>query len=243
MKRGVGSSAFAACVLLGGCSTSWITGLDATSHFACKSPDGVSCVSTSKVFNVVNTTPGGMNQWDPTSPEAKERVETLKKNPAGQPAAAPTSTETTPPAPATVPSGSGMRTASAVQHTAPAPLPTASAAAPGGLPKTSPALMDAPTVGTPLRSPERILRVWVAPFEDADGDLHDQRYLYLTVYRGQWSIEAARKQIREQYKAIRLLSASTGASDTDERSAEPASAASVRAALPNGLPTAPAAPR
>jgi conjugal transfer pilus assembly protein TraV len=28
--------------------------------------------------------------------------------------------------------------------------------------------------GTPIRSAPRLLRVWFAPWEDTDGDLHDQ---------------------------------------------------------------------
>lgn len=31
----------------------------------------------------------------------------------------------------------------------------------------------------PWRKPETVLRVWLAPFHDKLGDLHDQRYLYV----------------------------------------------------------------
>ncbi len=39
----------------------------------------------------------------------------------------------------------------------------------------------------PWRQPETIFRVWLAPFTDAQGDLHDQRYLYVKVLDAEWS--------------------------------------------------------
>ncbi len=40
---------------------------------------------------------------------------------------------------------------------------------------------------TPWRKPETIFRVWMAPFTDADGDLHDQRYMYVKVIEAGWT--------------------------------------------------------
>ncbi|MCD8338590.1 MAG: type IV conjugative transfer system lipoprotein TraV [Burkholderiales bacterium] len=42
----------------------------------------------------------------------------------------------------------------------------------------------------PWRKPETILRVWMAPFTDQNGDLHDQRYLYVKVVEASWSAPA-----------------------------------------------------
>ena len=51
--------------------------------------------------------------------------------------------------------------------------------APGGVP---------PDATTPLRSAPKILRVWVAPWIDREGDLHQKGYLYIVVDPGQWAI-------------------------------------------------------
>ncbi len=56
--------------------------------------------------------------------------------------------------------------------------------------------------GTPIRSTPRVLRVWFAPWEDSDGDLHDQSYVYLTIDSGRWLIEHNQQRIRDQYRPI-----------------------------------------
>ena len=56
--------------------------------------------------------------------------------------------------------------------------------------------------GTPIRSTPRALRIWFAPWEDSDGDLHDQSYVYLTVDSGRWLIEHNQQRIRDQYRPI-----------------------------------------
>jgi len=49
-----------------------------------------------------------------------------------------------------------------------------------------PGLPSIPPV--PIRSAPRILRVWVAPWIDAEGDLHQEGYLYVVVDQGKWAI-------------------------------------------------------
>jgi conjugal transfer pilus assembly protein TraV len=49
-------------------------------------------------------------------------------------------------------------------------------------------LVTPPEAATPLRSAPRILRVWVAPWIDAEGDLHQEGYLYVVVDQGKWAI-------------------------------------------------------
>ena len=58
--------------------------------------------------------------------------------------------------------------------------------------------------GTPIRSAPRLLRVWFAPWEDSDGDLHDQSYVYLPVDTGRWLIEHNRRRIQDAYRPVRL---------------------------------------
>ena len=57
--------------------------------------------------------------------------------------------------------------------------------------------------GTPIRSAPRVLRVWFAPWEDSDGDLHDQSYVYLPVDSGRWLIEHNRRRIQDSYRPVR----------------------------------------
>ena len=42
--------------------------------------------------------------------------------------------------------------------------------------------------GKPLRLPPRVIRIWIAPWEDSDGDLHQPSYIYseISPKRGRW---------------------------------------------------------
>ncbi len=88
-----------------------------------------------------------------------------------------------------------------------------SATSPQAQPAASaPALLPRPlSSGTPLRTPPRVLRVWLAPWEDSDGDLHDQSYVYLTVDTGRWVIEHNRRRIQDAYRPVRPPSAPSAA--------------------------------
>ena len=48
--------------------------------------------------------------------------------------------------------------------------------------------MDTPLM-TPKRAPEEILRIWVAPFIDEEGDLHAEHVIFATVRRARWAPE------------------------------------------------------
>jgi len=67
---------------------------------------------------------------------------------------------------------------------------------PPGRPTGMPAVIRP---GDPLRSGERVLRVWMAPWVDADGDYHDQAYVYLVLDHGRWYIDKARKRIQRRF--------------------------------------------
>jgi len=43
--------------------------------------------------------------------------------------------------------------------------------------------------GTPLFIPPRTMRVWIAPWPDEEGTLHDETYLYLRLDNGHWVME------------------------------------------------------
>lgn len=53
--------------------------------------------------------------------------------------------------------------------------------------------------GRALRSPARILRLWTKPWEDADGDLWDQGYVYVQIDSGRWQLDHVHQSIRDRY--------------------------------------------
>ncbi|MBK6639101.1 MAG: type IV conjugative transfer system lipoprotein TraV [Rhodocyclaceae bacterium] len=75
--------------------------------------------------------------------------------------------------------------------------------------KLSPREMVAASTGTPVRQPPLVLRVWVAPYEDEQGDLHDQSYFYTMVHSGRWMIEANRTALSNQFRPVHPLSRGT----------------------------------
>ncbi len=56
---------------------------------------------------------------------------------------------------------------------------------------------------SPLRSQARVLRLWIKPWEDADGDLYDQGYVYVQVDNGQWLIDHVQRRIRDAYAPLK----------------------------------------
>ncbi len=79
------------------------------------------------------------------------------------------------------------------------PAPSASAKSSAGAPSiygaSSVALPRPPTPGTAgdaIRSNPRLLRVWIAPWQDSDGDLHEDGYVHMLVDTGRWLIEHVR---------------------------------------------------
>jgi conjugal transfer pilus assembly protein TraV len=57
---------------------------------------------------------------------------------------------------------------------------------------------DGTTLGA-IRSDPTLIRVWIAPWEDSDGDLHSDSYVYLQVDSGRWLIEHNRERVRKQF--------------------------------------------
>lgn len=45
------------------------------------------------------------------------------------------------------------------------------------------------TANESLRTPERVLKLWIAPWEDSDGDLHAASHVYVLIEHGRWRIE------------------------------------------------------
>lgn len=57
-----------------------------------------------------------------------------------------------------------------------------------------------PTSGEPIRAQPKILRIWIAPWEDSEGDLHDQSYIYVVADPGRWMIEHTQKRVADRYR-------------------------------------------
>lgn len=57
-----------------------------------------------------------------------------------------------------------------------------------GKPSGDPIATDTPLMA-PRRSPEEILRVWVAPYIDEDGDLHAEHVIFTTIREARWAPE------------------------------------------------------
>jgi conjugal transfer pilus assembly protein TraV len=49
-----------------------------------------------------------------------------------------------------------------------------------------------------LRAPPRVVRLWIAPWEDADGDLHEASLVHVVVDTGRWLIERVRPAARSR---------------------------------------------
>ena len=60
----------------------------------------------------------------------------------------------------------------------------------------------APRSGDPLRSAQKVRRVWFAPWEDEEEVLHDQSYVYLVIDRGHWQVEHSRRQASDGFRPV-----------------------------------------
>lgn len=57
-----------------------------------------------------------------------------------------------------------------------------------------------PGTGDAIFTPQHIVRLWIAPWEDAEGDLHDQQYIYIVAEQGRWLIEHNEQPIVNRYR-------------------------------------------
>ena len=83
----------------------------------------------------------------------------------------------------------------------------------------------------PIRSQPRILRGWIVPYEDADGDLVGDAYVFIPVDSGRWMVEHARQRIRDAYAPARPAAAAAAPSPAVQASSTSTSTASSGAGL------------
>ncbi|WP_431257675.1 TraV family lipoprotein [Roseateles chitinivorans] len=88
-----------------------------------------------------------------------------------------------------------------LQQRAPIDGPNADAALFNGLPADA------------LRTQARVLRLWTKAWEDADGDLWDQGYVYVQITNGGWRIDHVHQKIRARNAPIRPLSAASSSAN------------------------------
>lgn len=207
--------------LMAACGSLTATG--GASEFECKAPKGVPCMSMSGVYaNVRAGNVPGVGTPMPSGIPAELAPRDATVAGVGTPLA-----------------GGGAR----LGLSTPAPIVTAPLAQPGAFARVSPTTMSAPASGTPLRTPERILRLWIAPMEDSEGTLHDQRYVYVQVDRGQWLLQAFQESAgRQVYAPVKRMPSSSDRSDAPQPTAASAAQDAARrnaplfVAGPNGAP-------
>jgi conjugal transfer pilus assembly protein TraV len=94
--------------------------------------------------------------------------------------------------------------------------------------REAPALLGTTmTSGQPLRSQQQVVRLWIAPWIDVDGDLHDASYVYMSVGQSRWLIEHTRQQIMTSYGPRRAVA--------KETTALPSNVESSRLVTPGGV--------
>jgi conjugal transfer pilus assembly protein TraV len=78
--------------------------------------------------------------------------------------------------------------------------------------------------------------MWVAPWEDEDGDLHDQSYLYTVVEKGRWVVEANQAAIRKGFAPVFAVSKPPQGNDGQQRPAGGPPGQNIGAGVPGRVP-------
>jgi conjugal transfer pilus assembly protein TraV len=78
--------------------------------------------------------------------------------------------------------------------------PTAPPASYGAIPAAS--AKTSATSSKSIRSNPRVLRLWIAPWEDTDGDLHEEAFVHVVVDTGRWLIEHVRPITRSRIDGV-----------------------------------------
>jgi conjugal transfer pilus assembly protein TraV len=101
--------------------------------------------------------------------------------------------------------------------------PSAPSASPGASGSATAAALSTPA--TPIRSQPRVLRLWIAPWEDADGDLHEASVVHVLVDTGRWLIERVVPANRSRVDAVRPPVPSSAPASSGPSASEPTSRA------------------
>jgi conjugal transfer pilus assembly protein TraV len=179
---GLAVVAMTTALTLGGCAST-LSGVGGAENYACKAPVGAQCTSVSGVYA-----------------NAAHSLSELPR-PSKQPAAPivmSRSYDANPPTPVLAgsqafthpgPADHGGKMPQAAAPTGAASTPTATISA-----STATVAAAAPT----LRTDPRVLRLWIAPWEDGDGDLHDGSFVHVVVDTGRWLIDRVHPAARSR---------------------------------------------
>ncbi|MCB2008638.1 MAG: type IV conjugative transfer system lipoprotein TraV, partial [Rhodoferax sp.] len=186
--------------VLGGCASS-LTGVGGTERFACQAPVGAQCTSISGVYANADRTghllPTRELSAVPSLPQG--RTGSAPDTPAASPTDEPPASSSTSP-PVMSPIASPVTQPVTSPMTPPVPLPSAPPASMSthSSATRSPAGTTAPHAPATLRASPRVVRLWIAPWEDADGDLHEASFVHVVIDTGRWLIERVRPAPRSR---------------------------------------------
>jgi conjugal transfer pilus assembly protein TraV len=174
--------AAATTIFLAGCASS-LSGLGSTQSYACKAPVGAQCTSVSGNYANSSANSGASAN---TNPFATRAMHETPRPPQGllEAKSVPTTLRKTQP--------------SAPANASPVPASDASSDASSGSSASTSAINAASPTSAKLRSSPRVLRLWVAPWEDLDGDLHDASFVHVVIDTGRWLIERVRPAPRSR---------------------------------------------
>lgn len=162
---------------LGGCASN-LSGIGGSPTYACKAPAGAQCTSVSGVY--ANAGQGARQLLGSNASRA------VGSGALGTPIADATSHGPL------VRSGAGApapKASPAETRPAPAPAPASSATT---VAPTAPSGAVPAQSAAALRTAPRVLRLWIAPWEDSDGDLHEASTVHVLIDHGRWLIERVR---------------------------------------------------
>ena len=166
---------------LSGCASS-LSGVGGTQNYACKAPIGALCTSVSGVY--ANALHGMAEVPRPplTTAAPKKLGDANAVTKVGSPSSGTQS----------LISSRSPAAADLEFESLSATTSVASAQPDGAVSSADPA----------LRTEPRVLRLWIAPWEDSDGDLHDAALVHVVVDTGRWLIERVRPVPRDRLGGI-----------------------------------------
>lgn len=179
----------AGLTLLSGCST--LTGLDAASTFSCPAEPGVACSSLSATYaaSEAGALPYQQDKVDQTKATASQETMRSHRLHSTDGYVATSFEEEREPA---------SDKAEEKRKAARSPSPLTESDRPQSSALESAAFQPqrireaSLEEALPRRMPELLLRIWVAPWTDAEGDLHDAALLYARIREAQWATAARR---------------------------------------------------
>ena len=161
--------AVASTIVLGGCASA-LSGVGGTEGYACKAPIGAQCTSVSGVYANANV--------NANTSANSDLLELRTMHEAHRP--------------------QGLLATQFIPVATLETAPAASAATSPVLPSGASVAATASPATQALRSPPRVLRLWISPWEDADGDLHEASFINVVIDTGRWLIERVRPAPRSR---------------------------------------------